>query len=110
MRETSSSSESLTSCFVVRAHRKVRARLKKKQAPSEKDSESSCSIGDSWSTEEVDEEEVIHVEMDDECEELLAKDRRDKEKRGRINKIVGAVARIPWLGKGEVPTALNPRF
>ncbi|KZC07082.1 hypothetical protein WN55_08464, partial [Dufourea novaeangliae] len=69
------------------------------QVPSDgKDSDSSCSIADteSWSSEEVDEEEVIHIEVDDDCEELLGKDRRDKEKRGRINKIVGAVARIPW--------------
>ncbi|XP_076284740.1 uncharacterized protein LOC143211164 [Lasioglossum baleicum] len=96
VREPCSCDESPTSCFVVRARRKIRARLKKKPDHRGRDSDSSCS------TEEVDEEEVIHVEVDDECEELLEKDRRDNEKRGRINKIVGAVAKIPWLGRGEV--------
>nr|XP_012140476.1 PREDICTED: DC-STAMP domain-containing protein 2-like [Megachile rotundata] len=105
IKDTSSSCES-PSCFVVRARRKIRARLKKRGGASiarEKDSDSSSSIADteSWSTEEVDEEEVIHIEVDGSSEELLPKDRKDKEKRGRINKIVSAVARIPWLGKGE---------
>ena len=50
----------------------------------------------------VDEEEVIHIEVGDDDEELLPRDRRDKRKLGRINRIVNAVARIPWLGKGEV--------
>ncbi|XP_076648285.1 uncharacterized protein LOC143356460 [Halictus rubicundus] len=103
VKESCSCDESPTSCFVVRARRKIRARLKKKLDPRGRESDSSCSIADteSWSTEEVDEEEVIHVEVDDECEELLEKDRRDNENRGRINKIVGAVAKIPWLGRGE---------
>ncbi|XP_054003275.1 DC-STAMP domain-containing protein 2-like [Hylaeus anthracinus] len=105
VKETSSSSES-SSCFVVRARRRVRARLEKppcRSPPGEKDSDSSTSIADteSWSSEEVDEEEVIHIEVDDCSEELLPKDRRDKKKRGRINRIVGAVAKIPWLGKEE---------
>ncbi|XP_033330167.2 uncharacterized protein LOC117222532 isoform X1 [Megalopta genalis] len=102
-RESCSCEESPTSCFVVRARRKVHSKLKKRPVPRRRDSDSSHSIAgtESWSTEEVDEEEVIHVEVDDECEELLGKDRRDQEKRGRINKIVGAVARIPWLGRGE---------
>ncbi|XP_076544271.1 uncharacterized protein LOC143305224 [Osmia lignaria lignaria] len=101
IKDTCSSCDS-PSGFVVRARRKVCARLKKRR-PREKDSDSSTSIADteSWSTEEVDEEEVIHIEVDDSSEELLPKDRKDKEKRGRINKIVSAVARIPWLGKAE---------
>ncbi|XP_043264952.1 DC-STAMP domain-containing protein 2-like [Colletes gigas] len=103
---TSSSSESPTSCFVVRARRNVRARLKKRpwrSPPGGRNSDSSTSIADteSWSTEEIDEEEVIHVEVDDCSEELLPKDRKDKGKRGRINRIVDAVARIPWLRKAE---------
>lgn len=104
---STSSCESPTSCFVVRARRKVRAKLKK---PPGQDSDSSSSIADteSWSTDEVDEEEVIHIEVGD-SEELLPKDRRDKKKRGRINKIVSAVARIPWLGRGEVWTAPDTR-
>ncbi|XP_076757059.1 DC-STAMP domain-containing protein 2 [Xylocopa sonorina] len=102
LREPSSSSESPTSCFVVRARRKIRSKGKKR-ACGPRDSDSSSSIGDteSWPSEEVEEEEVIHIEVDDGSEELFPKDRRDKEKLGRINRIVGAVARIPWLGKGE---------
>ncbi|CAL7950629.1 unnamed protein product [Xylocopa violacea] len=102
LREPSSSSESPTSCFVVRARRKVRSKVKKGPC-GPRDSDSSTSIADteSWPSEEVDEEEVIHIEVDDGSEELLPKDRKDKEKLGRINRIVGAVARIPWLGKGE---------
>ncbi|XP_078033110.1 uncharacterized protein LOC144467953 [Augochlora pura] len=102
-KESCSCDESPASCFVVRARRRVRSKLKKSRDPRGRGSDSSHSIADteSWSTEEIDEEEVIHVEVDDECEELLKKDRRDQEKRGRINKIVGAVARIPWLGRGE---------
>ncbi|XP_017788736.1 PREDICTED: trichohyalin-like [Habropoda laboriosa] len=92
VRESSSSCGSPTSGFVVRAHRKVRAKVK--------DSDSSMSIGD-WSSEEISEEEVIHIEVDDDSEELLPRDREDKRKLGRINRIVGAVARIPWLGKAE---------
>lgn len=91
----------------MRARRKVCAKLKKRpggRVCRGKDSDSSTSIADteSWSTEEVDEEEVVHIEVDDSSEELLPKDRTDKAKRGRINRIVDAVARIPWLGKGEV--------
>ena len=75
-----------------------------------KDTDSSSSIADTefWPSEEVDEEEVIHIEIDDGSKELLPKDREDKRKLGRINRIVGAVARIPWLGKGEVRIILSP--
>lgn len=89
----------------MRARRKVRAKLKKRPTARVKDTDSSSSIADTefWTSEEVDEEEVIHIEVDDGSEELLPKDREDKRKKlGRINRIVGAVARIPWLGKGEV--------
>lgn len=85
----------------MRARRKVRAKLKKRPFAEVRDSDSSSSIADteSWPSEDVDEEEVIHIEIDGDSEELLPKDRR---KLGRINRIVDAVARIPWLGKGEV--------
>lgn len=85
----------------MRARRKVRAKLKKRPVAEVRDSDSSSSIADteSWPSEDVDEEEVIHIEIDSDSEELLPKDRR---KLGRINRIVDAVARIPWLGKGEV--------
>lgn len=92
------------SCFVVRARRKVRARLKKR--PGADCDSSSIADTESWSTEEVDEEEVIHIEVDDDSEELLPK---CKKKQGRINKIVAAVARIPWLGKRKVQTK-SPLF
>ncbi|XP_068981009.1 DC-STAMP domain-containing protein 2-like [Bombus flavifrons] len=101
VKESISGSESPTSGFVVRARRKVRAKLKKRPVAEVRDSDSSSSIADteSWPSEDVDEEEVIHIEIDSDSEELLPKDRR---KLGRINRIVDAVARIPWLGKGEV--------
>lgn len=85
----------------MRARRKVRAKLKKRPVAEVRDSDSSSSIADteSWPSEDVDKEEVIHIEIDGDSEELLPKDRR---KLGRINRIVDAVARIPWLGKGEV--------
>ncbi|KOX69325.1 DC-STAMP domain-containing protein 2, partial [Melipona quadrifasciata] len=103
VKEPICTSESPTSGFVVRARRKVRAKLKKRPTARVKDTDSSSSTADTefWPSEEVDEEEVIHIEMDDGSEELLTKDREDKRKLGRINRIVGAVARIPWLGKGE---------
>ncbi|CAK9819578.1 DC-STAMP domain-containing protein 2, partial [Anthophora quadrimaculata] len=97
VKESSSSCGSPTSGFVVRAHRKVRAKRKK---PVCGDSDSSMSIAD-LSSEEISEEEVIHIEVDDDSEELLPRDREDKRKLGRISRIVGAVARIPWLGKAE---------
>ncbi|KAF3430240.1 hypothetical protein E2986_05482 [Frieseomelitta varia] len=103
VKEPICTSESPTSGFVVRARRKVRAKLKKRPTARVRDTDSSSSIADTefWPSEEVDEEEVIHIEIDDGSEELLPKDREDKRKLGRINRIVGAVARIPWLGKGE---------
>lgn len=104
MKESISGSESPTSGFVVRARREVRAKLKKRPVAEVRDSDSSSSIADteSWPSEDVDEEEVIHIEIDGDSEELLPKDRKDRRKLGRINRIVDAVARIPWLGKGEV--------
>lgn len=110
VKESSSSSESPTSGFVVRAHRKARAKLKKPAAARVKDFDSSTSTGDaeSLSSEKAGEEEVIHIEVDDGSEELLPKDYgRKKKKLGRINRIVEAVARIPWLGKEEVRTTLS---
>ncbi|XP_060823568.1 DC-STAMP domain-containing protein 2-like [Bombus pascuorum] len=104
VKESISDSESPTSGFVVRARRKVRGKLKKRPVIELRDSDSSSSIADteSWPSEDVDEEEVIHIEIDGDSEELLPKDRKHRRKLGRINRIVDAVARIPWLGKGEV--------
>lgn len=106
-KEITSSSEDPASCFVVRARRKLRTKLKRKSrsSPRKYDSSSSTSIADteSWPTEEVDEEEVIHIEVDDDSKELLVKDTTAKgRKRGRVRRIVAALTKIPWLGKGTV--------
>ncbi|RLU18385.1 hypothetical protein DMN91_008742 [Ooceraea biroi] len=103
--EITSTSEDPTSCFVVRARRRLRTRLKRKSCScprKEEDSSSSTSIADteSWPTEELDEEEVVHIEMDDGSKELLLKDGAVKEKkRSRVKRILAALAKIPWLGK-----------
>lgn len=102
-----SSSEEPTSCFVVRARRRLRTRLKRKScsSPRKDDSSSSTSIAntESWPTEELDEEEMVHIEMNDGSEELLLKDGLAKEKkRGRVRRILAALTKIPWLGKETV--------
>ncbi|XP_026666827.1 DC-STAMP domain-containing protein 2-like [Ceratina calcarata] len=101
IRAPCSSSDSPTSGFVVRARRKIRGKLKSRPCSTAKDSDSSTSIADteSYSTEDLDEEEIIHIEVGDSSEELLPRSRKDKQKLSRINRIVNAVARIPWLGK-----------
>ncbi|XP_026673212.1 DC-STAMP domain-containing protein 2-like [Ceratina calcarata] len=103
IRAPCSSSDSPTSGFVVRARRKIRGKLKSRPCSTAKDSDSSTSIADteSYSTEDLDEEEIIHIEVGDSSEELLPRSRKDKQKLSRINRIVNAVARIPWLGKEE---------
>lgn len=107
---TSSSGEDPTSCFVVRARRRLRTRLKRKSCSSPRNdySGSSASIADteSWPTEELDEEEeVIHVEVDDGSEKLLLKDSAaalKEKKRSRVRRILAALTKISWLGKGTV--------
>lgn len=106
-KEITSSSEDPTSCFVLRARRRLRTRLKRKScsSPRKDDSSSSTSIAntESWPTEELDEEEVVHIEMDDGSEELLLKDGVAKEKkRSRVRRILAALTKIPWLGKETV--------
>ncbi|EFN71290.1 DC-STAMP domain-containing protein 2 [Camponotus floridanus] len=103
-KEITSSSEDPTSCFVVRARRRLRTRLKRKScsSPRKDDSNSSTSIAntESWPTEELDEEEVVHIEMDDGSNELLLKDGLAKEKkRSRVRRVLAALTKIPWLGK-----------
>ncbi|XP_067203088.1 trichohyalin-like isoform X1 [Linepithema humile] len=103
-REITSSSEDPTSCFVVRARRRLRTRLKRKShsSPRKDDTSSSTSIADteSWPTEELDEEEVIHIEVDDGSKELLLKDGAAIEKkRSHVRRILAALMKIPWLGK-----------
>lgn len=106
-KEITSSSEDPTSCFVLRARRRLRTRLKRKScsSPRKDDSSSSTSIAntESWPTEELDEEEVVHIEMDDGSEELLLKDDVVKEKkRSRVRRILAALTKIPWLAKETV--------
>ncbi|XP_070524132.1 titin homolog isoform X2 [Cardiocondyla obscurior] len=104
-KDITSSSEDPTSCFVVRARRRLRARLKRKSrsSPRKDDSGSSTSIADteSCSTEELDEEEVIHIEMDDGSKELLLKNGTGKagERSTRVGRILAALTKISWLGK-----------
>lgn len=95
---------------MVRARRRLRSKLRRKSCscPRKDDSaggSSSTSIADSeyWPTEEVDEEEVIRIEVDDGSKELLLKDGGAKGKKwSRVKRIVAALAKIPWLGKGTV--------
>lgn len=114
---TSSSGEDPTSCFVVRARRRLRTRLKRKScsfSPRNDHSGSSTSIADteSWPTEELDEEEeVIHVEVDDGSEKLLLKDSAaalEERKRSRVRRILAALTKISWLGKGTVRRTKKP--
>ncbi|KAK2576099.1 hypothetical protein KPH14_007434 [Odynerus spinipes] len=88
------SSDTTPSCFVVRAHRKVRRRLKSRSRSLAVCKDSSSSID----SEEIKEDEVIHIEVDDGSKELLIRDRRDKEKDSRVKRIIAAVSRVPWLG------------
>ncbi|XP_018338244.1 PREDICTED: uncharacterized protein LOC108746157 [Trachymyrmex septentrionalis] len=104
-KEVTSSSEDPTSCFVVRARRRLRTRLKRKScsSPRKNDSSSSTSIADteSCATQELDEEEVIHIEIDDSSKELLLKDGTAKARKrsSRVGRILAALTKISWLGK-----------
>ncbi|KAL6261589.1 hypothetical protein P5V15_006676 [Pogonomyrmex californicus] len=104
-KEITSSSEDPTSCFVVRARRRLRTRLKRKScsSPRKDDSSSSTSIADTEScpTEELDEEEVIHIEMDEGSKELLLKDGAAKARKrsSRVERILAALTKISWLGR-----------
>jgi len=47
----------------------------------------------------LDEEEVIHIEMDDGSKESLLKDSAVKErKHSRVRRILATLAKIPWIG------------
>ncbi|KYN11324.1 DC-STAMP domain-containing protein 2 [Trachymyrmex cornetzi] len=104
-KEVTSSSEDPTSCFMVRARRRLRTRLKRKSCSSlrKNDSSSSTSIADteSCATQELDEEEVIHIEIDDGSKELLLKDGTAKARKrsSRVGRILAALTKISWLGK-----------
>jgi len=120
-KEITSSSEDPTSCFVVRARRRLRTRLKRKScsSPRKDDSSSSTSIADteSCATEELDEEEVIHIEMGDGSKELLLKDSTTKARKrsSRVGRILAALTKISWLGKkrtvrGKITSSLAYSF
>ncbi|KAL2719595.1 DC-STAMP domain-containing protein 2-like [Vespula squamosa] len=99
-----SSDTTTPSCFVVRAHRKVRNRLKKKPRSSfsHKYCYSSTSIIDSdyWPSDEVKEDEVIHIEINDGSKELLIKDKCEGgQSYSRVRRIMGALLNIPWIGR-----------
>lgn len=99
-----SSDTTTPSCFVVRAHRKVRNRLKKKSRSSfsHKYCYSSTSIIDSdhWPSDEVKEDEVIHIEINDGSKELLIKDKCEGgQSYSRVRRIMGALLSIPWIGR-----------
>lgn len=104
-KDITSSSEDPTSCFMVRARRRFRTRLKRR-SPRKDDSSSSTSIAntESCSTEELDEEEVIHIEMDDGSKELLLKDGTAKARKrsSHVGRILAALTKISWLGKRTV--------
>lgn len=92
--------------FVVRARRRLRTRLKRRSATRRtEDSSSSTSItnNESWPPEELDEEESIHIEMDDDGKELLLKDgsAAKEKKQSRISRILAVLANIPWFGNSS---------
>lgn len=111
-KDITSSSEDPASCFVVRARRRLRTRLKRKSCsfPRKDDSSSSTSIADTEScpTEELDEEEVIHIEMDDGSKELLLKDGKARKRSSRVGRILAALTKISWLGKRTVRNKITP--
>jgi len=83
--------------------------LKRKSCASprkERDSSSSTSIADteSWPTEMLDEEELIHIEVDDGSKEALLKDDAEvkERKHSRVKRILSALAKIPWIGRSTV--------
>ena len=96
----------------MRAHRRLSSRFKKKhRSCSSRDSSSSTSstsIADTESlpTDEVEEEEVVHIEFEDDSESVMlgaggSKISR-KRKRGRLKKIVDVLGRVSWLKKKHV--------
>ncbi|XP_014607665.1 PREDICTED: uncharacterized protein LOC106788694 [Polistes canadensis] len=103
------SSDTTPSCFVVRAHRKVRSRLKKKQRtlfPYDDSCNSSSTITNSeyCPSEEIKEDEVIHIELtnDNNSRELLIKSKYKEDKgKNRVKQIIGALTKIPWLGRSR---------
>ncbi|XP_015180557.1 PREDICTED: uncharacterized protein LOC107068552 [Polistes dominula] len=108
------SSDTTPSCFVVRAHRKVRSRLKKKPRtlfPCD-DSNSSSSLTNSeyCPSEEINEDEVIHIELtnDDGSRELLIKNKYESKGQNRVKQIIAALTKIPWLGSSG-RKGLQPR-
>lgn len=80
-------------------------------SPRKDDSSSSTSIADteSCATEELDEEEVIHIEMDDGSKELLLKDgtAKARKRRSRVGRILAALTKISWLGKRTVRSEIS---
>lgn len=106
------SSDTTPSCFVVRAHRKVRNRLKRKSRSSysHKYSYSSTSIIDSecCPSDEVKENEVIRIEINDGSNELLIKDKcEDRKSYSRVRQIISALWRIPWIGGSRYVSVRN---
>ncbi|XP_012274020.1 uncharacterized protein LOC105696254 isoform X2 [Orussus abietinus] len=105
----SSGSVDPTSCFMIRARRKLRAKLKRKSisSPRKESSSSSTSIADTESlpTEEIDEEEVIQIEVEDKPNHSYQEGYKSKEERKlhRTKKIIAALSKVSWLGgkKGD---------
>lgn len=105
-----SSSGSPPQCFVVRAQKKFHRRAKPR-CPCRRDSpvSSSSSVSvifsdsDSITSEEFENEQVIRIEIDDESDDraLLEADGSDvlQKKQGKVQRIVGALSRVPLLGK-----------
>ncbi|KAI4499686.1 hypothetical protein M0802_005256 [Mischocyttarus mexicanus] len=112
-RSVTLSSDTTPSCFVVRAHRKIRSRLKKRPRslfPCE-DSNSSTSITNSeyCSSEEIKEDEVIHIELNDGSRELLIQNKsEDGKSYNRVRRIIAALTNIPWIGRSG-RKGLQPR-
>ncbi|XP_063977783.1 uncharacterized protein LOC135162827 isoform X1 [Diachasmimorpha longicaudata] len=102
------SSAEPTSCFVLRAYRKQRSRVRA-SCPCDEESSSSSQVNEDSdssceSTQEIEEEEVLHIEVEDDGtralvgaggSELLRK------KRGRVQRIVDALNRVSFIKNRE---------
>ncbi|XP_066587675.1 uncharacterized protein [Prorops nasuta] len=106
-KEEESSSEGPTSCFVVRARRRLKTKTgrdkqrKRCVCPTNESSSSSGSTRTSDSSEEVDEEEVVHVEVEDSSCKLVSGENKEHVKQNRTQKIIQALSKVPWLRKNE---------
>lgn len=100
-------SESPTSCFVVRARRRLKSTFEKIMTEFPDEDKSSDNSQASSSSEKIDEEELIEIKVDDGLNEKLLPARcrgtkRKKKKQSRIKKIFAALSKLSWFGRKNV--------